>query len=59
MQAIDESGNRQFLAGKHSLHIGGVSPRSRGEELAGRDTQTRPAITSLIRGHFLEHRRRQ
>lgn len=35
MQAIDEDGKKRFVQGKHSLHIGGVSPGQRGEALTG------------------------
>ena len=35
MQAIDEAGEKRFVKGKHTLHIGGVSPGQRGEALTG------------------------
>lgn len=35
MQAIDEAGEKRFVQGKHTLHIGGVSPGQRGEALTG------------------------
>jgi beta-glucosidase len=40
MQAVDEAGNRQFIKGRHTLHIGGVSPGARGETLTGQALQT-------------------
>ena len=35
LQVIDEAGEKKFVKGKHTLHIGGVSPGKRGEELTG------------------------
>ena len=35
LQVFDEVGERRFVPGKHVLHIGGVSPGKRGEELTG------------------------
>jgi beta-glucosidase len=40
MMAIDESGEKRFFTGKHTLHIGGVSPGPRGKELTGNAPKT-------------------
>lgn len=40
MQVFNEAGESQFVKGKHMLHIGGVSPGKRGEELSGRALKT-------------------
>ena len=35
LQAIDDKGKRRYFPGTHTLHVGGVSPGKRGEELNG------------------------
>jgi beta-glucosidase len=40
MQVFNEAGERQFIKGKHTLHIGGVSPGARGEKLTGQVMKT-------------------
>jgi beta-glucosidase len=40
MQAINAAGDRQFMQGRHKLHIGGVSPGTRGEKLTGQVIKT-------------------
>ena len=35
LQAIDDKGKRRYIPGTHTLHVGGVSPGKRGEELNG------------------------
>jgi beta-glucosidase len=40
IQVFDEAGEKRFVPGKYTLHIGGVSPGRRGEELTGLALQT-------------------
>ena len=40
MQAFDEAGKSRFVSGNHTLHVGGVSPGRRGEELTGSALKT-------------------
>jgi len=40
MQAINEAGDSEFMQGRHTLHIGGVSPGARGEKLTGQEMKT-------------------
>lgn len=40
LQAIDEAGKKRLVQGKHTLHIGGVSPGQRGKELTGAALKT-------------------